>query len=135
MVDRSVLMVAIALALIVVAFWGMTRVPTAFIPIEDQGYLMVNVQLPDGASLQRTDRVLEQSARRSRRDTPGVDKVFSISGISVLDNNASLPSAGVVYVMLKDWSVREKAKGQDLLSLFRTLSARCKRRSSRPPRP
>ncbi len=44
-------MVGIALALIVVAFWGMTRVPTAFIPIEDQGYLMVNVQLPDGASL------------------------------------------------------------------------------------
>src|SRR6266540_3327161 len=41
MVDRSLLMVAVALALIVVAFWGMTRVPTAFIPIEDQGYLMV----------------------------------------------------------------------------------------------
>jgi HAE1 family hydrophobic/amphiphilic exporter-1 len=122
MVDRSLLMVAIALALIVVAFWGMTRVPTAFIPIEDQGYLMVNVQLPDGASLQRTDRVLQQITKIAR-DTPGVDTVFSITGVSVLDNNASLPSAGVVYVMLKDWSVREKAKGQDMLSLFRTLSS------------
>jgi HAE1 family hydrophobic/amphiphilic exporter-1 len=122
MVDRSLLMVAIALALIVVAFWGMTRVPTAFIPIEDQGYLMVNVQLPDGASLQRTDRVLQQITKIAR-GTPGVDTVFSITGVSVLDNNASLPSAGVVYVMLKDWSVREKAKGQDMLSLFRTLSS------------
>jgi HAE1 family hydrophobic/amphiphilic exporter-1 len=122
MVDRSLLMVAIALALIVVAFWGMTRVPTAFIPIEDQGYLMVNVQLPDGASLQRTDRTLQQITKIAR-DTPGVDVVFSITGVSVLDNNASLPSAGVVYVMLKDWSVREKAKGQDMLSLFRTLSS------------
>ncbi len=43
------------------------------------------------------------------RDTPGVDKVITISGISVLDNNASLPSAGLAYVMLKDWSAR---KGQ-----------------------
>jgi HAE1 family hydrophobic/amphiphilic exporter-1 len=100
----------------------MTRVPTAFIPIEDQGYLMVNVQLPDGASLQRTDRVLQQITKIAR-DTPGVDTVFSITGVSLLDNNASLPSAGVVYVMLKDWSVREKAKGQDMLSLFRTLSS------------
>ncbi len=57
MVDRSGIMVMAALVLIGLAFWGMTRMPTAFIPIEDQGYLMVNVQLPDGASLQRTDRV------------------------------------------------------------------------------
>jgi len=60
---------------------GMTRVPTAFIPIEDQGYLMVNVQLPDGASLQRTDRVLQQITKIAR-DTPGVDVVFSITGVS-----------------------------------------------------
>jgi len=122
MVHHSGLMVAVALALIVLAFWGMTRVPTAFIPIEDQGYLMVNVQLPDGASLERTDRALQQVTKIAR-DTPGVDVVFAISGISVLDNNASLPSAGLVYVMLKDWSVRDKAKGQDMLSLFRSLTA------------
>jgi hydrophobic/amphiphilic exporter-1 (mainly G- bacteria), HAE1 family len=121
MVGRSGLMVAVAFGLIAVAFWGMTRVPTAFIPIEDQGYLMVNVQLPDGASLQRTDRVLQQVTKIAR-ETPGVEQAFTISGISVLDNSASLPSAGVVYVMLKDWSVREKAKGQDLLSLYRTLA-------------
>jgi HAE1 family hydrophobic/amphiphilic exporter-1 len=121
MVDHSWLMVIIALALIVVAFWGMTRVPTAFIPIEDQGYLMVNVQLPDGASLQRTDRALQQVTKIAR-ETPGVDQAFTISGISVLDNSASLPSAGVVYVMLKDWSVRDKAKGQDFISLFRGLT-------------
>src|SRR5712672_1771728 len=66
MVDRSGLMVLVAIALIVIAFWGMTRVPTAFIPIEDQGYLMVNVQLPDGASLQRTDRVLQQITKIAR---------------------------------------------------------------------
>jgi HAE1 family hydrophobic/amphiphilic exporter-1 len=121
MVHVSAAMVAVALVLIGIAFWGMTRIPTAFIPIEDQGYLMVNVQLPDGASLQRADRVLDQVSKIAK-DTPGVDQVITISGISVLDNNASLPSAGIAYVMLKDWSVREKAKGQDLLSLFQTLN-------------
>jgi HAE1 family hydrophobic/amphiphilic exporter-1 len=125
MVHRSGFMVAIALALIVLAFWGMTRVPTAFIPIEDQGYFMVNVQLPDGASLQRTDRTMQQVTKIAR-ETPGVEQVFTISGISVLDNSASLPSAGVAYVMLKDWSVRDKAKGQDFLSLFRGLTAALK---------
>jgi len=125
MVHHSGLMVVTALALIALAFWGMTRVPTAFIPIEDQGYLMVNVQLPDGASLERTNRALQQVSTIAK-GTPGVQDVFAIAGISVLDNSASLPSAGVVYVMLKDWSVREKAKGQDLLSLFGGLTASLK---------
>jgi len=125
MVHVSAAMVAVALVLIGIAFWGMTRIPTAFIPIEDQGYLMVNVQLPDGASLQRADRALDQVSKIAK-DTPGVDQVITISGISVLDNNASLPSAGIAYVMLKDWSVREKAKGQDLLSLFQNLNVALK---------
>jgi Cation/multidrug efflux pump len=116
-------MVMVALALIGVAFWGMTRVPTAFIPNEDQGYLMVNVQMPDGASLERTNRALAQVSDIAKA-TPGVVNVITISGISVLDNNATLPSAGVAYVMLDDWSVREKAKGQDLISLFKTLTAK-----------
>src|SRR5262245_40589543 len=125
MVHVSGLMVVVALLLIGVAFWGMTRVPTAFIPIEDQGYVMVNVQLPDGASLQRTDRVLAQ-VNKIARETPGVDQVITISGVSVLDNNASLPSSGLAYVILKDWSVRDKSKGQDLLSLFRSLDGALK---------
>src|SRR5262249_53125276 len=123
MVNVSPLMVAVALGLIGVAFWGMTRVPTAFIPNEDQGYLMVNVQLPDGASLERTDRALAQVSDIARA-TPGVVNVITISGISVLDNNASLPSAGVAYVVLADWSIREKAQGQDLISLFKSLTAK-----------
>ncbi len=121
MVSVSPLMVIVALALICVAFWGMSRVPTAFIPNEDQGYLMVNVQLPDGASLERTSRALTQVTEIAK-STPGVDNVIAISGISVLDNSASLPSSGLAYVVLADWSVREKAKDQDILSLFRILN-------------
>ncbi|PWT91004.1 MAG: hydrophobe/amphiphile efflux-1 family RND transporter, partial [Proteobacteria bacterium] len=121
MVGVSALMVLLALALIGVAIWGMTRVPTAFIPNEDQGYLMVNVQLPDGASLDRVNRTLSQVSQIAQ-STPGVKNVITISGISVLDNNATLFNAGLAYVTLDDWSVREKAKDQDLISLFRILT-------------
>jgi HAE1 family hydrophobic/amphiphilic exporter-1 len=121
MVGVSPAMVALALALIGVAFWGMTRVPTAFIPNEDQGYLMVNVQLPDGASLERVNNTLAQVSQIAQ-STPGVKNVITISGISVLDNNATLSNAGLAYVTLDDWSVRDKAKNQDLLSLFGILT-------------
>ena len=66
--------------------------------------------------------------------TPGVEQVVAISGVSVLDNSATLANAGVAYVILKDWSVREKADGQDLRSILlhhagRTRQdARCGRR-------
>ena len=61
-------------ALVLIAFIGFmfTRIPTGFLPIEDQGYLIANVQLPDGASLERTQKALERSSR-SRSKTPGVE--------------------------------------------------------------
>ncbi|HSZ94055.1 MAG TPA: efflux RND transporter permease subunit [Acetobacteraceae bacterium] len=90
--------------------WGVARLPSAFIPTEDQGYLLLGLQLPDGASLQRTDAVLARTAAIARA-TPGVAQVIEIAGISPLDNNASLASAGAIYVVLKDWSVRGRAEG------------------------
>ena len=117
MVHRSGLMVLIALVLTGVGFWGIARLPTAFIPNEDQGYALVGVQLPDGASLERTRATLAQAARIAQA-TPGVDQVIAITGISVLDNSASLANAGVAYVIFKDWSLRGGAKGQDLRSIL-----------------
>ncbi|MBW0002036.1 MAG: multidrug efflux RND transporter permease subunit [Hyphomicrobiales bacterium] len=121
MVRRCGLMVVVALALIAAAFFGLTRVPTAFLPTEDQGYVLVGVQLPDGASKERTDQVMRQVAEIARA-TPGVDQVMAISGTSVLDNNASLPNAGVAYVVLKDWEARGKAGGQDLRAIHAHLT-------------
>ncbi len=85
--------------------WGIARLPTAFIPTEDQGYLVLGLHLPDGASLQRTEAVLAKATAIARA-TPGVDQAIAIGGISALDNNATLASAGAVYVILKDWSQR-----------------------------
>jgi HAE1 family hydrophobic/amphiphilic exporter-1 len=114
MVAHSNLSVIIALMLIGIGGYGLSRVPTGFIPIEDQGYLLAAVQLPDGASLNRTQRVLDQVSEMSGK-TAGVDQVISIAGVSALDNSSSLANAGIVYLILKDWSLR--GAGEDLRSL------------------
>ena len=53
---------------------------------------------------------------------PGVEKVVAIAGLAALNDSASLSSAGVAYVILKDWDQRKK--GEDLLGLYKGLSAR-----------
>jgi HAE1 family hydrophobic/amphiphilic exporter-1 len=121
MTRRSGAMALLALLLVVVAVWGLARVPTAFLPDEDQGYLIVPAQLPDGAAKERTDAVMQQIAGIAKK-VPGVDHVVSISGISVLDNFATLANAGVAFVVLRDWSDRLKQKGQDLRSITQNLS-------------
>jgi HAE1 family hydrophobic/amphiphilic exporter-1 len=113
-------MVALALILGALGIWGIGRLPTAFIPDEDQGYLMIAAQLPDGASLERTGATMDEITKIARA-TPGVDKVVAISGLSVLDNSASLANAGIAYVILKNWSEREKEKGQDIVSIIKNL--------------
>jgi HAE1 family hydrophobic/amphiphilic exporter-1 len=115
LVANSSLSVIFALILISIGGYGLSRVPTGFIPIEDQGYLLVAVQLPDGAALDRTQRVLDQVSGLAAK-TPGVEQVISIAGISALDNSSSLANAGVAYLILKEWS--ERGAGEDLRSLF-----------------
>ncbi len=121
MTRHSGAMVALALVLIAFAIWGLTRVPTSFLPDEDQGYAIVSAQLPEGASKERTDAVMQQITRIARQ-TPGVDHVIAVSGVSILDNFASLGNAGVAFVVLKDWDVRLKQKGQDLRSIILNLN-------------
>src|SRR5438445_9935442 len=117
MVHRSWLMVGLALILAGLGGWGVARLPSAFIPNEDQGYLMVGVQLPDGASLGRTIAALDEVTKVALA-TPGVQQVTAISGLSVLDSSAQLANAGVAYVILKDWGIRDREKGQDLRSII-----------------
>jgi hydrophobic/amphiphilic exporter-1 (mainly G- bacteria), HAE1 family len=115
MVSRAGLMTIAALIVVALAGWGLARVPTGFLPIEDQGYLLVVVQLPDGAALTRTQKALDQVSAIAGAD-PAVDHVVAIAGVSALDDSAPLANAGVAYVVLKDWSVRD-----DLRTLFGRL--------------
>jgi len=122
MVRVSGLMVLLGLLLSGVGIWGIARLPTAFIPNEDQGYLMLIAQLPDGAALGRTTAALDQ-ATKIALDTPGVDHVIQIAGLSALDNFADLPHAGVSFVVLKPWDDRGKATHTDIISIYERLQA------------
>jgi hydrophobic/amphiphilic exporter-1 (mainly G- bacteria), HAE1 family len=119
LVRHAVASTIVAFAIIAAAGYGLSRIPTGFLPIEDQGYLLATVQLPDGASLERTHAVLEQVSELARK-TPGVESALSIAGVSALDNNATLSSAGVVYIILKDWDAR--GKDEQLLPLFTRMT-------------
>jgi hydrophobic/amphiphilic exporter-1 (mainly G- bacteria), HAE1 family len=119
MVRRSLVTAALGLVLGALAIWGLAALPTSFIPIEDQGYVIAGVQLPAGASLERTERVMDQVTNIAR-GMPGVAHAVAIGGISVLDNNASLANAGATYIVLDDWSKR--GRGEDLRTLYTKLS-------------
>ncbi|OYW60837.1 MAG: hydrophobe/amphiphile efflux-1 family RND transporter [Rhizobiales bacterium 12-68-15] len=121
MVHHAMLMSLIAIALMAVAGWGLSRLPTSFLPIEDQGYVVLAVQLPDGSSTERTRRVVEEASAITLK-VPGIATVLGITGISALDNNSTLANAGVVYVPFKSWDERGKQKGQDLLSIYTNLN-------------
>ncbi|MGQ3890619.1 efflux RND transporter permease subunit [Legionella sp. CNM-4043-24] len=119
MVHKSASVCMLGLFLVAVAIFGLSRIPTGFIPIEDQGYVMMSVQLPDGATLGRTEALLQDLSSQVSK-IGGIADVITIDGISLLDNSSSLANGGVLYITFKDWSVR--GKGEDLLSLYKKLS-------------
>ncbi|HSI02401.1 MAG TPA: efflux RND transporter permease subunit, partial [Reyranella sp.] len=120
MVRHAGPMVVLALILAGIGGWGIVRLPSAFIPNEDQGYLMAVVQLPDGASLGRAAATIDE-VRRIAKATPGVKTVVEITGVSMLDNMAQLANAAVAFVVLDDWGVRGEKKGQDIRSIAASL--------------
>ena len=98
------------------------RIPSTFLPVEDQGYFFVVIQLPDGASLERTDAVAKQ-VRDILQHTPGVDIVGSISGLNFLTNAAQSNSA-VEFAILKPWE-RAAAGAERVQHRRRGAAASC----------
>jgi multidrug efflux pump len=96
MVIYGVIVAAVALLAV--------RMPTSFLPAEDQGYLLANVQLPPGASTARTLSVMEQAEQYFLKE-PGVQGIVSVLGYSFSGNGQN---GGLLFVPLKDWKEREK---------------------------
>jgi hydrophobic/amphiphilic exporter-1 (mainly G- bacteria), HAE1 family len=119
MVARAGFYALCGLGLILLAIFGLSRIPSAFIPLEDQGYMIVSVQLPDSAAIGRTNVVLADLSKRIG-EMPSVQDDITISGTSLLDNSASLVNAGVIYVMLKPWE--ERGSAESMLPVYRQLS-------------
>lgn len=94
--------------------------PTAFLPDEDQGVLYVDVQLPPGASFERTARVLEEVDRYFRQDEK--DSVQSVMTVMGWGFSGSGQGSAMVFPLLRDWS--ERGKGQSAFDVMRRATAR-----------
>ena len=92
------------------AGWYGSRLPKAFLPDEDQGYLYVGLQLPSAASLQRTDAAARK-VEEILRTTPGVEKSTAIIGFNLLSTVYNTYSA-FFFVTLKGWSERTAPEEQ-----------------------
>lgn len=107
-------------AAMLAAIFGLYKlVPGSFVPSEDQGTLFAALILPDAASLGRTSAVVERAEALAQKH-PATRDVISIAGMSVLDGG-SKPSAGVLFLTLKDWQQR-KAPDMGAEQVLRTLS-------------
>ncbi len=102
----SALVLVVYGGLLVLTWWGFTHTPTGFIPQQDKGYLLVNVQLPDASSVWRTEKAV-QHIEKLARETPGVKHTVAISGQSIL-LNANAPNFGALYLMLDDFEQRTR---------------------------
>jgi multidrug efflux pump len=84
--------------------FGFTQVPNGFVPVQDKGYLLVNMQLPDAASLERTVEVTERASRIAR-EVPGVAHAATYAGQSVLQN-AFASNYGTMFVVFNPFHER-----------------------------
>jgi HAE1 family hydrophobic/amphiphilic exporter-1 len=84
--------------------WLGGAIPGGFVPEEDQGYIIINVQLPDASSLQRSD-VVCRKVEKILADTKGIESYTTVAGYNVLSSSAT-PNAGVFFVALEPWEDR-----------------------------
>jgi len=104
LVRRTALGMLIFAALTGLAGWGFQALPTGFIPIEDQGYFFAVAQLPDAASLERSDEVAARMMK-AFLDTPGVSDAVTITGYSLLDSSNSSNTA-TAFIVMDPWDER-----------------------------
>jgi HAE1 family hydrophobic/amphiphilic exporter-1 len=101
----SLATMAAFVALIALTGWWYNRLPTGFLPIEDQGYFVMLVQLPDAASQQRTREVADK-IHAVLDKTKGITDWFVIGGFSLMDGSAA-SNAATVFVAFDSWEARK----------------------------
>lgn len=111
---RPLIAISFYLALCIAAFWGFMKWPTSYVPEEDMGYFMTSIQLPTGASLERTDKIVREVSDMIRT-LPEVENVISISGMSFMAGGAG-SNLGSMFVVLKPWNER-KGSGKSVFTV------------------
>jgi hydrophobic/amphiphilic exporter-1 (mainly G- bacteria), HAE1 family len=109
LVQHVAVMMLVFAALVVLSAWWFVRLPTGFLPTEDQGFAILGVQLPDAASQARTRAVVDKVSA-ILKGTPGVQSWFLIGGQSIMDQ-AVASNASAMYITFTPWSQRDGKKG------------------------
>jgi HAE1 family hydrophobic/amphiphilic exporter-1 len=108
----------------VAGFWIAGKLPTSFVPDEDQGYFYMNIQLPNAASLQRTEEVLAK-IQKIASATPGVESVTAVGGFSLL-SFVRASYSGFCWISMKEWGDR-KTRAEQFQSIKAHLNAELSR--------
>jgi hydrophobe/amphiphile efflux-1 (HAE1) family protein len=126
----SLIVLLVYAGLLALTYWEFQRVPAGFVPQQDKGYLLVNVQLPESASVERTRRVMasidkivlgDKNDPQQFPGLPGVAHTVGIAGQSLL-LNANAPNLGSLYVILKGFDKRT----QSASAIADELQRRCR---------
>jgi len=126
LIRKSVFALAMLAAFGAAAAFFSNKVPSSFLPDEDQGYLYINLQLPSAASTERTERVARK-IESILANTPGVESTTSVVGFSLLSFTRSTYNA-FFWVTLKPWDDRKSREEQ-----FQVIKARLNRQLSQIP--
>ncbi len=110
----SVVVLLVYAGLLGLTYLEFTRVPTGFVPQQDKGYLLVNVQLPDAASVERTQRTMSD-IEGIVLHTEGVQHTVAVAGQSLI-LNANAPNLGSMYVLLKPFEERGRKHSADAIA-------------------
>ncbi len=106
-IRKGVMAMLVFAALTISSLLILRTLPTGFLPDEDEGSFFVNIRLPDGATLGRTNQVMSQVSQ-ILKSTPGVQDYVSVAGYSMLDG-AIVPNGGICFVNLQPWAQRKAA--------------------------
>jgi multidrug efflux pump len=116
--ERRSLALGVYLVLLAATYLGFRIVPTGFVPVQDKQYLVGFAQLPDGATIDRTEKVIREMSEIALKE-PGVESAIAFPGLSI-NGLINSSSAGVVFVSLKPFEER-KAKNLSGVALSQTL--------------
>jgi len=102
--------------LLYLTYWSFSKAPQGFIPLQDKGWLLVNVELPDSASLERTNDVMKEVAKIAT-ETKGVAHTLTVSGRSFLVN-ATASNYGSMFIILEPFEDRKSFDLNGLVIFF-----------------
>jgi len=121
-VRQTAMVMVVFMALVSLTGWWFMRLPTGFVPTEDQGYAIIAIQLPDASAQDRT-RAVTRKVNTILSETPGVQSWFLIGGMSIMDSSVASNSAAM-FITFKPAAERLNDPAQSQMGIIGTLMGR-----------